>query len=544
MKKSYSKFAMMIVVRILIIVVILLSLTIGLMVSTTSDILELGYEKDLQLAVNAMEKQIDTSDYESAENEKALDQLKNITGAEYTIFKGKTRAVTTVMQNNQRIVGTDMSAKVAEKVINKNQTFMGYADVNGKTLICLYVPKGDYILFAGKDINELKRREMLGTIFVIVLSVTAFIIGIGIFLVMLRKRVSNPLKALMGITQSIHDGKIGVSENADELMRQLEKYKGIDDEIGELVRLNLNTFTSLNEQVSTTCLLLGEIAKGDLTVSVSDNYIGDFRLMKRSIEQIIEEFRDAINAIQTSAAQVHSGCGQIADSSQALAEGATRQAGSVQQLAASVSSISDKIKESTENIVQANSAASTANNLTQQSNASMSHMLQAMGDIDHASQEISKVIKAIDDIAFQTNILALNAAVEAARAGVAGKGFAVVADEVRSLAGKSAEAAKSTTALIEGSVNAVQNGMGIANETAESLKAVAEEISSIDGMLGLLEESMKQQEAAIEQTGSGFEEISKVIQTNAASAQQSAASSEELSGQADEMLNQMKHFKI
>ena len=221
---------------------------------------------------------------------------------------------------------------------------------------------------------------------------------------------------------------------------------------------------------------------------------------------------------------------QVAAGSQALSHGSTAQASAIQQLSATISDISQQVKMNAANAEKATKISTEAFHEVELGNKQMEHMMKAMDEISSSSSQIGKIIKTIDDIAFQTNILALNAAVEAARAGAAGKGFAVVADEVRNLASKSAEAAKNTTSLIENSIRAVENGTKIAAETAKSLSVIVEETKQSTQLINQISQASNEQAVSISQVTQGVEQISAVVQTNTATAEESAAAAEELNG--------------
>lgn len=242
--------------------------------------------------------------------------------------------------------------------------------------------------------------------------------------------------------------------------------------------------------------------------------------------------------------QVAAGAEQVAQGAQTLAQGATEQASSVEELSATIADISQASKCNAETANRARVLANAAGEAVEQSNQQMKEMLSAMDDIGSSSGEISKIIKTIEDIAFQTNILALNAAVEAARAGTAGKGFAVVADEVRNLASKSAEASQNTASLIEKSICAVERGSALAAETAAALNRAIGKVSEAVSNIDQITEAVGQEATSIQQTTGGIDQISAVVQTNSATSEQSAAAAEELSAQAQSMHGLLSHFRV
>lgn len=310
------------------------------------------------------------------------------------------------------------------------------------------------------------------------------------------------------------------------------------DEVGVMLNSLKSTTEFLNIIIGDIGQSLGAMAQGNLTVGPAVTYKGDFDALKVSVNTILTSLNDTLGQINTASDQVSSGSEQMSFGAQALSQGATEQAASVEELAATINEISHQVKENAGNANIASDKMATTSDDINKSNGKMKLLIGAMENISQSSQEIGKVIKTIEDIAFQTNILALNAAVEAARAGVAGKGFAVVADEVRSLASKSAEAAKGTTALIEGSIEAVANGTQLADDTAKSLFAVVDIANEVAVIVDKISKASDEQANAITQVTMGVDQISSVVQTNSATAEESAASSEELSGQA-QMLKQL-----
>ncbi len=304
------------------------------------------------------------------------------------------------------------------------------------------------------------------------------------------------------------------------------------------------TAETLKGYISEISSVLGEMSQGNLDVGITAEYRGDFIALKESLNTIVGSLNGVMGEISIAAEQVASGTRQVSDGSQEISQGATEQSSSIEELTASVTQIAAQTRQNAISAGEANTLSEEARADAAIGNEQMRAMQQAMGEINEASRSISKIIKVIDDIAFQTNILALNAAVEAARAGVHGKGFAVVAEEVRNLAARSASAAKETTELIEGSINKTTAGTKIADETASSLSKIVEGIRKAGQLVGEIASASGEQANAIAQVNRGIEQLSGVVQTNSATAEEAAAAAEELSGQSEMLKNMVGQFKL
>lgn len=287
-----------------------------------------------------------------------------------------------------------------------------------------------------------------------------------------------------------------------------------------------------------------EIADGNLDIDIEVDTKDEIGELGAAFVVMTNNMNSVMTNINSASEQVASGSRQLSDSSMSLSQGATEQASSIEELTASVEEIASQTRANAQNAEKAKDMASSAYNYAEQGNSQMSDMLAAMTDINESSSNISKIIKVIDDIAFQTNILALNAAVEAARAGQHGKGFAVVAEEVRNLAARSANAAQETTAMIEGSINKVEGGTKIANETAVALNKIVEGVSEVTELVSEIAIASNEQALGVEQVNQGLTQISDVVQTTSATAEETAAASEELSGQSDMLKTQVSTFKL
>ena len=351
----------------------------------------------------------------------------------------------------------------------------------------------------------------------------------------LTASITRPLRELERSAGQIEKGNFEIAVNYTS-----------KDELGALANSFRNMIAILGTVISDASMLLSEMANGnfDVRTKAEDRYVGEFQGLLLSIRKLNRDLSMTLGQINQSADQVASGSGQVSNGAQALAQGATEQAASVEELAATITNISYQVKNTADNALHAKSQSSMAGDEMEECNNQMRDMMVAMDEITRSSNEISKIIKTIEDIAFQTNILALNAAVEAARAGEAGKGFAVVAEEVRSLASKSSIASKNTAELIESSVDAVSRGTQIASRTAESLVKVVDEVRSVSTKVDEIATAAEEQSGAIEQVTLGVDQISSVVQTNSATAEESAAASQELSEQADKLKSLVAKFSL
>ncbi len=371
------------------------------------------------------------------------------------------------------------------------------------------------------------QQQLVGlTIVQVVVMVLAVLITI-MYCLFLIKAITRPMSKLSVAAKKMTLGDIDV-----------DCEKIYNDDLGEL----LDEFAQMADAIREQTRITEAISKGDL--SREANPRSDRDVLGKAIVRLLSENNMTLSNVKEASAQITVGSEQVANASQALAQGSTEQASAIQQVTASMDEVTQRTKANATEAGEANVLVQNIKEMATSGNEQMKSMIGAMDDINASSETISKIIKTIDDIAFQTNILALNAAVEAARAGVHGKGFAVVAEEVRNLAAKSAAAASETAEMIDDTIHKVGNGTKIAQDTAKSLDEIVTSIDEIVGLISNITTSSNDQATAISQIDQAISQVSTVVQTNAATSQQCAAASEELSNQAVTLKNLMARYQL
>ncbi|MCL1820842.1 MAG: methyl-accepting chemotaxis protein, partial [Oscillospiraceae bacterium] len=432
-----------------------------------------------------------------------------------------------------------LSSAEREKLSNTARANDGEVfDVNlgGVTYMAAARPlMNGYTLYIAAPKSEVNAEVTASVIRFIFIFATAYAIVL-VVAYFIGKKMGGPVGALSAFMRRA--GTTGDIVYTEEDEKTMTRGAEIGGEIGQLIQ----DCAMFMKHIFGAARELEAIANGDLTVEIET--LSDNDTMAVSFNKMLKNLNRMFNDVNSSAVQVSSGSKQIADGAASLAKGATEQSASIDELTLSI----NKIREQTnKNAAVAREAADMSGVImdnAEKGSSQMDEMMQAVKDIDDASSQISKVIKVIDDIAFQTNILALNAAVEAARAGQHGKGFAVVAEEVRSLAQKSAAAAKDTGGLIEDTVGKAHLGMKIATETAQSLKGIVDGISQSAGIIEEIANESTEQLSAIAHLNTGIGQVSQIIQQNSAAAQESAASAEEMSGQSAILEDLISQFKL
>lgn len=446
------------------------------------------------------------------------------------------------------IIGHKDPAITGQLLSEMNEGMYAYANeqIRGqKTGLSLYdntyiqiehVPDSDWIAVAYVSRGEVLQELQQLTASMLLVAVLAVLVLILLVVIQVRRVIGRPVKELSLVATRIAEGEL------DQAIQYQSK-----DELGVLaddfnqVTLRLRDYVTYINEVSET---LREIAKGNLTFTLKNEYTGEFEKIKTALDEISYALNNTMGRLRSASRDVAAGAEQVSNGATTLSQGSTEQAAEVETLAGHITAVSDSVHKIAKGAEEARSISQEVKSGLLKSNDKMQNMTVVIQRISEKSAEIHKIVKTIEDIAFQTNILALNAAVEAARAGAAGKGFAVVADEVRALAAKSSEAAQETTVLLRQTVDSMDEGVQAAQDTADSMLDVVAHADKMSKLIDGIADYTKEQDANATEITRGVEQIAIVVQTNVATAEGSAAASEQLSGQASMLRELVAKFRL
>ncbi len=441
-----------------------------------------------------------------------------------------------LLTNDGRLLASMNGSLSAEQVAGyMNITGVETVSENGRNHIVTASPilGTDWTAVVACDAKEFLGNAFIAVLVMIITTTISFVVG-ALVISKFVKRIIVPLNAINGKILDMEQGKL--SGDAIEVHTG-DELETLADAVNSMTAYT-NTIIKDIEAVSS------KLAAEDLTAEPAADYIGDYAPIKSALYGIINSTSDVIRQIEASSKLVSDGSSKMSDNSTTLSQAATEQAATVEELNASIVEISSNISANADSAGKAKVLADDCMKIVNEGNVKMTDMLHAMEEINETSSQIANIIKTIEDISFQTNILSLNASIEAARAGEAGKGFAVVAGEVGQLAGKTAEAAKNTTALIKTSLAAVENGTVMANETAKMLSKIVSETDDTAKVIDKIAAASQEQADSVKQILVGMDQISTSVQMTSGSSAECAASAEELSGQAKVLLDLVQRFKI
>lgn len=465
----------------------------------------------------------------------SAEMKENITVLEER-FSGDKQWVSSLWQNMKKvdIMGEEIHQLVARGKIEEAKKIL---QTEYRALFLAMTETSQQIVDASLAdalaLNQKAGSTLKNTTIILLVLLLGMLVLSTVLVLYVAKSISRPVKEVAEVARKMKEGNLDITlvyESADE--------------IGVLAQCFREMSRGLRSVIEDVNVQLSAMGDGDFTTKPKATYVGEFLSIKKSMLHINDSLTDTLMQMNVVADQVSGSANQVACGSQTLSEGAVQQAAAIEELAVTMNEISQQIKHSAENADMAQQRAAEAKQQILDSNEQMQMMMQAMDKISKESSDIGKIIKTIEDIAFQTNILALNAAVEAVRAGTAGKGFGVVADEVRNLASQSAEASKNTSVLIESSLDAVKAGSQIADVTAKTLLSAVESAKLATGNINEISAAANEQADVIGQISSGVDQIADVVQNNSATAEESAAASQELSGQAEILKQLVKKFQL
>ena len=460
----------------------------------------------------------------------------------------KTGGIFLVDTRTDTIIGHQDPSITGKKLSEIGSGVYGYATEQirqGNTGLTIrdntYIQVADIPGSDWKAVAYVSRAEVLEELYqlavtVVLLALLAVAAMLVLVIIQVRRVIGRPVAELSRAATRIAEGDLN-----QEIHYQSKDELGVLADDFNRVTLRLRDYVRYIDEISRT---LYEIAEGNLTFTLQNEYAGEFAKIKNSLEEISRALNGTMGQLRSASRDVAAGAEQVSSGAMTLSQGSSEQSAEVETLAGHIDAVSDSVHKVAQGALEADRIAQAVKDGLLESSEKMRNLTEAIQKISDRSSEINRIVKTIEDIAFQTNILALNAAVEAARAGAAGNGFAVVADEVRNLAGKSSQAAQETTALLSQTVESMDEGVQAAQDTSESMLSVVTQADQMSSLISGIAEYTKQQTVNAEEITHGIEQIADVVQSNVATAEASAAASEELSGQAAMLREMVAKFRL